>query len=143
MSKPKHEEQRQAGRPRIGPVREDPVTGQPDLSQLSPQQRALREAVLKEFQARKARNFVEKQIEHIDTNRRVSEGIQFLFDEQGHPPPNAPLEDIVAERERIEYHIRWFEAMLAELKNQLVKVREIEDYAFETMYRNLPEERLE
>jgi len=120
-------------RQKIGPIDGDPVTTHPDLEKLQPHQRALREAVIREFKAKKVKKFVEKQVQHINTNRRVAEGIKFLFDEHGRPPPNAPLEDVIEERRKIEYQIKWFEAMLQELQNRLVKVKEIEDYALEML----------
>jgi hypothetical protein len=120
-------------RPKLGAIQGNPVTTKPDLAALSPRQRALRLAVIREFKAKKVKKFVEKQVQHLNTNRQIVEGIKFLFDEHGAPPRNAPLEDIVQERRNIEYQIRWFEAVLAELRNRLVKVREIEDYAFETL----------
>lgn len=116
---------------RLGPIDGDPVTKAPYLDALTPHQRALRLAVLREFKAKKVRKFIEKQVEHINTNRQVAEGIKFLFDEHDRPPPNAPIEDIIEERRNIEYQIRWFEAILGELRNRLVKVKEIEDYALE------------
>jgi len=120
-------------RQKIGPIDGDPVTTSPSLDKLLPHQRALRQAVIREFKAKKVKKFVEKQVRHINTNRRVAEGIKFLFDEHGRPPPNAPLEDIIDERRKIEYQIKWFEAMLQELQNRLVKVKEIEDYALEML----------
>lgn len=115
----------------IGPVQGNPVTTHPDLDKLPPHQRALRLAAIKEFKAKKVRKFVERQVEHINTNARVAEGIRFLFDEHGQPPENAPIEDIIEERKRIEHEIRWFEAILIELRDRLVKVREIEDMALD------------
>jgi hypothetical protein len=120
-------------RAKLGPVQGDPVNKRPDLAALTPRQRALRLAVIREFKAKKVRKFVEKQVEHLNTNRQIVEGIKFLFDEHGAPPRNAPLEDIVQERRNIEYQIRWFDAVLSELRNRLVKVKEIEDYAFESL----------
>lgn len=120
-------------RKRLGPIDGSPVTAKPDLESLTPQQRALRLAVLQEFKAKKVKQFIEKQVEHINTNRQLAEGIQFLFDELGRPPQNAPLEDIIHERRNIEYQIRWLEAILSELRSRLGRVREIEDYAFERL----------
>lgn len=120
-------------RPKLGPIQGDPVNKRPNLAALTPRQRALRLAVIKEFKAKKVKKFVEKQIEHLNTNRQIVEGIKFLFDEHGAPPRNAPLEDIVQERRQIEYQIRWFDAVLLELRSRLVKVKEIEDYAFESL----------
>lgn len=118
-------------RERIGPIDGNPVTTHPNLEALAPNQRALRLAAIKEFKAKKVRKFIETQVTHINGSTRIAEGIRFLFDEHGRPPPNAPLEDIVAERRRIEYEIRWFEAILIELNDRLVKVKEIEDMAFD------------
>jgi hypothetical protein len=117
----------------LGTIQGDPVTTHPNLEALTPRQRALRLAVIREFKAKKVKKFLETQVEHLNTNRQVVEGIKFLFDEHGAPPRNAPLEDIVEQRRNIEYQIRWFEALLTELRNRLIKVKEIEDYAFESL----------
>lgn len=128
-------------RPRIGHIDGDPVTSHPHLDKLSPSQRALRLAVIKEFKAKKVKKFVEKQIQYINPNVRVAEGIRFLFDENGRPPPNMPMEDIISERRRIEYEIRWFEAILIELKDRLVRVKEIEELALDALSQRFNEER--
>ena len=91
------------------------------------------------FNAKKARRFLERQVKHINVNRDLADGIKFMFDEHGRPPANAPLEDIVDERRRIEYQIKWFEGILMELNNRLIRVREVEDYAFEMLSRATPE----
>lgn len=127
-------------RRRLSPVPQDPETGRPDSALLSPQQRALRSAMLEAYTAKKARRFLERQVEHINIHRELAEGIKFLFDEHGRPPPNAPLEDVVDERRRIEYQIKWFEGILLELNNRLIRVREVEDYAFEMLSRTSPDE---
>ncbi|MFZ2989523.1 hypothetical protein [Ideonella sp.] len=138
MSDPK---QRVAGtRPKIGPIDGDPVTSHPKLDALSAQQRALRLAVIKEFKAKKVKKYVEKQVQQINMNERVAEGIKFLFDEDGRPPPNMPMEEIVAERRQIEHEIRWFEAILEELNNRLVRVKEIEDHALDVLADRFSEE---
>ena len=109
-------------------------------SLLPPQQRALRTAMMDAFNAKKARRFLERQVKHINVHRELADGIKFLFDEHGRPPPNAPLEDIVDERRRIEYQIKWFEGILLELNNRLIRVKEVEDYAFEMLSRASPDE---
>lgn len=126
-------------RQRIGPISGDPVTTSPDLDALTPHQRALRLAIIAEFKARKLKRFVEKQVEHINANQQAAESIRFLFDEHDRPPPNAPIEDIVHERKRIEYEIRWFEAITMELHNRLVKVKEIENHALDLLGLDSPE----
>lgn len=127
-------------RKRLSPVPQDPETGRPDAVLLSPQQRALRAAMMDAFNAKKARRFLERQVKHINVHREMADGIKFLFDEHGRPPPNAPLEDIVDERRRIEYQIKWFEGILLELNNRLIRVKEVEDYAFEMLSRASSEE---
>ena len=127
-------------RKRLSAVPENPKTRRLDAALLSPHQSALRSAVVDAFNAKKARRFLERHVHHISVNRDLSEGIKFLFDEHGRPPANAPLEDIVDERRKIEYQIKWFEAALLELRNRLVRVREVEDYALEMLSRAVPDE---
>ncbi|MCU0968091.1 MAG: hypothetical protein MUF03_04580 [Rubrivivax sp.] len=123
-------------RRRIAPVQGDPVTTHPDLDRLTPHQRALREALLREFKSRRAKKFVERQIQYINANRQVAEGIKILFDEHGQPPANAPLEDIIEERRQLEYQVKWFEAMLLEMQTRLLRVREIEALALDVLARS-------
>lgn len=127
-------------RKRLSPAPQDAEIGRPDAAQMSTQQRALRAAMMDAFNAKKARRFLERQVKHINVNRELADGIKFLFDEHGRPPPNAPLEDIVDERRRIEYQIKWFEGILLELNNRLIRVKEVEDYAFEMLSRASPDE---
>lgn len=129
-----------AKRPRLSPAPLNPESGRPDATKLTPQQRALRAAMMDAFNAKKARRYLEKQVKHIATNRDLADGIKFLFDEHGRPPANAPLEDVIDERRRIEYQIKWFEGILLELRNRLIRVREVEDYALEMLSRAMPEE---
>ena len=123
-------------RPRIGPIQGDPVTTHPDLDDLSPYQRGLREALLREFKARKVKKFVEKQVKYINANRQIAEEIKILFDEHGQAPANAPMEDIIAERRQLEYQVKWFEAMTLELQTRLLRVREIEALALDVLARS-------
>jgi hypothetical protein len=128
-----------SGRKRLSPAPLNPETGRADATLMSPHQRALRASMMDAFNAKKARRFLERQVKHINVNRDLTDGIKFLFDEHGRPPPNAPLEDIVDERRRIEYQIKWFEGVLLELNNRLIRVKEVEDYAFEMLSRAVPE----
>lgn len=123
-------------RPKLGPIDGDPVTTHPDLSRLSPAQRGLRDALLREFKARKAKKFVEKQVQYINGNRQVAESIKILFDEHGQAPANAPIEDIIEERRQLEFQIKWFEAMVLELQTRLLRVREIEALALDVLERS-------
>ncbi|MBP6775824.1 MAG: hypothetical protein KA151_01090 [Piscinibacter sp.] len=125
-----------ASRQKIGPIDGEPVTTHPDLSRLSPVQRGLRDALLREFKARKAKKFVEKQVQYINGNRQVAEAIKILFDEHGQAPANAPIEDIIEERRQLEYQVRWFEAMVLELQTRLLRVREIEALALDVLERS-------
>ena len=129
-----------AKRQRLSPAPLDEVTGRTDATRLKPHQAALRQAVVDAFNAKKARKFLQKQVHHISANRELAEGIKFLFDDQGRPPTNASLEDIIEERRKIDYQIVWLEAVLSELRHRLIKIREVEDYALEMLSRALPEE---
>ena len=123
-----------SSRERLSPAPLDPMTGRSDPSQMKPHQAALRQAVVDSFNAKKARTFLQKQVHHISTNRELSDGIKFLFDEHGRPP-NMPIEDIVEERRMVEYHLMWVEGVLNELRHRLIKIKEVEDYAFEMLAR--------
>jgi hypothetical protein len=120
-------------RERIGTVTSEVASISQKPEGLSEAQNALREATLNHFKANKVRSFITKHVQFINSKRQVAESIRFLFDEHGRPPANAPLEDIIAERKKIEADIRWFEAMCSELRNKLVQVKEIEDLALELM----------
>ena len=102
-------------------------------ARLSKPQQALREAAIAHFKSNKLKAFVAEQVEHVNAARQIGEGIRFLFDRDNRPPANMPLEDIVAERKRIENHIAWLEAICAELKNSLVRVKQIEDAALDLL----------
>ncbi len=102
-----------------------------DLSKLTPFQQSLRLATLREFQAKKIKKYVKKQVTQLNTKRRIAEEIKFLFDEHGQPSANMPIEDVIEERRQIENQIRWFEAITTELRNRLIKIKEIEDYALD------------
>lgn len=127
-------------RKRLSPSAENPQTGRRDPSSLSPHERALRTAMIDAFNAKKARRFLERNVKHISVHRDLADGIKFLFDEHGRPPANAPLEDVIEERRLIEYQIVWFEGILMELRNRLIRVKEVEDYALEMLARASPEE---
>jgi hypothetical protein len=123
-------------RQKLGPISGDPVTTHPDLDKLSPHQRALREMLLREFKAKRAKKFVEKQVQYINPKRQIAEGLRILFDEHGQPPANVPLEDVIEERRQIEYQIKWFEAILDELRSRLLRIREIEVQTLDVLARS-------
>ena len=120
-------------RKKIGLIDTDPQNSRKSIEGLTAPQQALREAAINHFKANKVRAFIEKQIKHINVNRQISEGIRFLFDKNGNPPANIPLEDIIDERKKIEAQIHWLEALCSEMRNQLSKAKEIEDLALESM----------
>ena len=91
---------------------------------------------MREFKSRKAKKFVEKQVQYINANRQVADGIKILFDEHGQPPANASMEDIIAERRQLEYQIKWFEAMAIELQTRMLRVHEIEALALDVLARS-------
>ena len=126
-------------RKRLSPSPVNPDTGRQDPAGLSPHAQALRAAMMEAFSAKQARRFVEKNVKHIAVNRDLADGIKFLFDEHGYPPANAPLEDVIEERRRIEYQIQWFESILTELRKGLLRIREVEDYALEMLIRSSEE----
>jgi hypothetical protein len=125
----------QPDRQRLSPAAENPETGRPDAATLNEHQQALRRAMMDAFNAKKARRFIERNVNHININRDLAEGIKFLFDDKGRPPENMPLEEIIEERRKIEYQLKWFEGIVLELNNRLIRVREIEDYALEMLSR--------
>jgi hypothetical protein len=126
-------------RQRLSPV---PVNerGRIDPSRMNPYQAALRQSLVNSVDARKARRLVQRQIGHIKSSRDGAAAIKFLFDEQGRAPANAPLEDIVEERRRTEYHLLWLEGFVAEMRNRLVKIRRVEDAALEILAQAHPDE---
>ncbi|MFX8481479.1 hypothetical protein ABTL74_19195, partial [Acinetobacter baumannii] len=83
---------------RIGPIDGNPVTTHPNLDALTPDQRALRSALLFEFKEKKVKDYVGKQIVYLAPESKPEppeDAIAFLFDEHGRPPANAPIEDII------------------------------------------------
>lgn len=127
-------------RKRLSPAAENADTGRLEPSNLNEQQLALRRAMMDAFNAKKARRFIERNVNHININRDLAEGIKFLFDDKGRPPENMPLEEIIEERRKIEYQLKWFEGIVLELNNRLIRVREMEDYALEMLSRAGPAE---
>ncbi len=126
-------------REKIGIVSSDSRSSEKNLEGLTEAQHALREATINHFKSNKVKAYITKQIRHINSNRQVADGIRILFDEHGNPPANAPLEDIISERKKIELEIRWFEAMTSELRNKLVQIKEIEELSIELMSREQDE----
>lgn len=125
----------QSRRERLAPAPLDDH-GRVDTSKMSVPQDAMRQSVVEWFHAKKSSNYLQQQINHIVSTRELISGIQFLFDEHGHAPANAPLEDIVEQRRMIEYRLLWLESFAAEMRDRLLRIREIEDAALEVLIRN-------
>lgn len=98
---------------------------------LTAHQKALYDAVVNRFTAKKVEKFISEQMDHINLKRQLSKGIRFLFDEKGNPPANAPLEDIVSVRKKIEADIQLLEAICSAMRSHLAMVKEAEEMAFE------------
>lgn len=125
-------------RKKLGKVTSEAGSTRKKPEGLSEAQYALRQATINHFKANKVRSFITKNIKFINSKIQLADSIQILFDEHGRPPANAPLEDIIEERKKIEADIRWFEAVCSELKNKLVQVKEIEDLALERVKEKKP-----
>jgi hypothetical protein len=76
MPEPKLTEIGAGPRERLSPVPENPQTKRPDPSLLAPHQQALRTAMVDAFNAKKARRFLERHVNHININRDLAEGIR-------------------------------------------------------------------
>ena len=100
---------------------------------LNAKQHELLKEVLKRFTVHKINKYLEEQVRHINYKRHLSETMRLLFDEHGKPPANAPLEDIIATRKKMEAEIRMLEAICSAMHISLSKVREIEDSALESI----------
>ncbi len=127
---------------RIGPIDGNPVTTHPNFDALTPEQRALRAALLFEFKEKKVKDYVGKQIVYLAPEAQkepAEDAIAFLFDEHGRPPANAPIEDIIDEGKKIEYSIRWLEAILVQLKKRYAALQQMESDALDRLSESLPE----
>lgn len=120
-------------RKKIGLIDPDPKQSGLAIEKLTPHQQALREAVINHFKTVQVQAYIAKQIEFVNSNKQVGDTIRFLFDEHGRPPANAPLEEIIEERKKIEAQIKWLEALCFELKANLVKIKEIEERALDLL----------
>lgn len=103
------------------------------VARLSKPQQALREAAIKQFGSNKVKAYIATQTQYVNAAQQIGEGIRFLFDQNGRAPANMPIEEVVAERKRIEKNIKWLEALCEELRHSLVQIREIEDAALDLL----------
>ncbi len=120
-------------RKKISIIDTEPKDLKEALKVLTPQQQALREAAIRKFKVNKVKGFIAQQVKNLNPNRQIGDSIRFLFDKYGNPPENLPLEDIITERKNIEAQIRWLEAICFELRNNLSKIKEIEDHALDLL----------
>lgn len=119
---------------KIGPdrIKPDPTTAPEGLS---PLEASLREAAIRHFGSNERKRYILGHMNHINGALQFSESIRFLFDERGKAAGLPPLEEIIAEREKIEVKIRWVDAICAELRNALASLKEIEDGILEQLGR--------
>jgi len=118
-------------RDKIGLLDTEPLKKGEKSSKLTPEQQELLEAVFARFTVHKVNEYLEEQFEHINYKRHIGETIKLLFDEKGKPPANAPLEEIIAARKKLEDDIHMLEALCSAMRVSLSQVREIEDLALE------------
>ena len=123
-------------RQKIGLVDTEPKNAAVRPEGLTVLQAALRDAVIKQFKSNKIKAYIATQARYVNTSRQIGEGIRFLFDASGRPQVNARLEEIIEERERTETQFRWLEALCSELRNNLSKLKELEDSALELLRRD-------
>lgn len=120
-------------RKKIGLIDSEPQGEAQTIERLTPAQQAMREAVINNFKSNKLRAYISEQLVHINSTRQIGDIIRFLFDENGRPPANVPLEEIIEERKKIETQLNWLEALCAEMRNNLVRIRQVEDQALELL----------
>lgn len=106
------------------------------LDGLTPAQKILRETIIHEFKAKRVAKFAATQVDHINASRQIGEAIRYLFDEHGRPPANAPLEDIMETRKKIEVQLRWLEAVTEELRMVISTLTEFENDALDLLSRD-------
>lgn len=123
-------------REKIGLVDTEPMSTHVTPEGLSPQQAALRDAAIRHYKSNKAKAYISEQMKHVNAILQIAEAIKPLFDKNGQPPSNMPLEDLIAERKKTQADIVWMETICLELKNNLTTLMEIESSALELLDRN-------
>lgn len=101
------------------------------LPALPPHLQILRDDLQKRIQARRVRSYLERELSHLNGSREIAGSVRLLFDGQGRPSENLSLKEIVKYRQKIETDIQWMEAILIELRGDLLAVRELEDAALD------------
>lgn len=120
-------------RSKIGLLDTEPIRSGQMPAGLTAQQQEMLKAVYRRFTVHKINRYLEDQVNHINQKRHIGESIKLLFDEHGIPPANAPLEDIIAARKKIEAEIHMLEAICSAMRVSLTKIREIEDMALDSI----------
>ena len=118
-------------RQKIGLVDTQPGSAGGTPVGLNPIQVALREAAIGHFKSKKLSAFIAEQVKYINASRQIGEGIRFLFDARGRPSENARIEEITEERDKTEIQLRWLEAICSGLRDNLGKLKDLEESALE------------
>lgn len=100
---------------------------------LTKRQKDLRDAVVNRFSSNKVKKYITEQINYINYQRYVSDGLKILFDENGNLPESLQINDIMKTRKQLESHIQMLEAICSALRQQVVEIKEIENAAFEAL----------
>ena len=122
-------------REKIGPVVTDPEGVDIVPEGIDPQEAALREAAIRSYKTHKLNTYILDQLEYVLGSAQLNKAIEFLFDDNGRSPALTTVEDIIAERKKIEANIAWLDAICLELRNSLALVKETEDGALEFLDR--------
>lgn len=101
------------------------------LPELPPHLQMLRDDLQRRVQASRVRQYLDRELSHLNGNREIAASVRLLFDGQGRPAENLSLKEVVKFRQKIETDIQWMEAVLIELRNDLCVVRELEDAAMD------------
>jgi uncharacterized protein YnzC (UPF0291/DUF896 family) len=96
-------------------------------------QAALREATIKHFRSNKLKAYIAGQLRHINIKQQLCIEMRRFFGERGNPIANAPLEDIIAEKEETESFVLWLEAICEGMRNNLTEIKLIEDFMSQFM----------
>lgn len=120
-------------RDKIGLVETEPKSTSITPEGLNPRQAAMREAAVRHFKSNKSKAYISGQLKHVNSREQLGQAIKFLFDNNGNPPPLAPIEDIIMERKKTEAKIEWLEAICSELRNALSQLKEFEEGALELL----------
>jgi len=123
----------EAVRKKIGIIAGDPKRVRHSPEGLTASQLALREAIVNRFSTNKIKRYITEQLQYINCQRHVAEGVKMLFDERGNPPANAPIPAIIEARVKLESQLVMLEAICSALRSHIVQIKEVENAAFEML----------